>query len=345
MSLGIIAAVSISVASAIAVLIFIGIALYRVVKALRITLANVEVILASPERLIAVISPYLPVQSAPRRRFWISRIAEGAAAALAVPIAAAWVFVLPASIQMVHQPGQQSAQAQQVETPVEQHRLRLEDGTVLLINENSLFSVAFEPDVRKFSVQEGVIRFAVTKDPNRPFVVDTPHLGIRVLGTEFTVHSGSTGTDVQVHEGRVEITHRGVVRLVRSARNIRTTRAEPDGSAVLLKGGDISVGPDGKIHDQIVVNATDKLHTRSSAPMIEFKGERLRNVVAEINRHQTRPFVVVDSDIGEMEIAGFILDPSDRQNVRDYLGVFEVRFEESANGQTLLYSKKHTKRR
>ena len=83
----------------------------------------------------------------------------------------------------------------------------LADGSQIDLNAESSISYpeTFSGNVRKVYL-EGEAFFDVTSDPKRPFIVETPEMTTRVLGTEFNVCSyKNAAAAVTVVEGRVEV--------------------------------------------------------------------------------------------------------------------------------------------
>ncbi|MCW3463796.1 FecR family protein [Chitinophaga nivalis] len=67
-------------------------------------------------------------------------------------------------------------------------KLAMPDGSVVWLNSAS--SLEYHPDYpakREFKVRNGEVFFEAAKDAAHPFIVTTPHLAIRVLGTSFNV--------------------------------------------------------------------------------------------------------------------------------------------------------------
>ena len=89
--------------------------------------------------------------------------------------------------------------------PDQNARLSLADGSHVRLASGSVLTRP-DPAVRRF-VLSGAARFEVAPDPERPFVVETPHGSTRVLGTTFTVRArvGDDATTVAVEEGRVAV--------------------------------------------------------------------------------------------------------------------------------------------
>ncbi len=134
----------------------------------------------------------------------------------------------------------------------------------------------------------------MAKNPQRPFDVEAGQATIRAVGTAFSVRlredTREERVDVVVSEGRVAINPpsvttyaAGTVAIVRNGRVESTTT---------LPGEDI----------------TGKLAWISGR--LVFQGEKLGDVVAEINRYNHRHMEVVDADIAGLRIGG-TFNPSD----------------------------------
>ncbi|EJX02558.1 anti-FecI sigma factor, FecR [gut metagenome] len=89
----------------------------------------------------------------------------------------------------------------------ETFKITLCDSTEVWLNANSYFvyPTAFLGSERVVTLK-GEAYFKVAKNANRPFIVKTPHLQTRVLGTEFNVRSYSPeDTHVVLINGKVEV--------------------------------------------------------------------------------------------------------------------------------------------
>lgn len=81
----------------------------------------------------------------------------------------------------------------------------LVDGTRLVLNANARVKVAYYRDRRTVDIDQGEVIFDVTKDPSRPFVVDSGHARITVLGTRFAVNRLANLVRVSVDHGSVKV--------------------------------------------------------------------------------------------------------------------------------------------
>ena len=91
----------------------------------------------------------------------------------------------------------------------ESFKVVLCDGTEVWLNANSnfVYPTAFVGKERVVTL-EGEAYFKVTKNPDRPFIVKTPTVQTRVLGTEFNIRSYSPeDTHVVLINGKVEVSN------------------------------------------------------------------------------------------------------------------------------------------
>lgn len=94
----------------------------------------------------------------------------------------------------------------------ERARMHLPDGSTVLLNSFSSVSYPSNFGMKNRTVKlNGEAFFAVAKDANHPFVVETNNLTIKVLGTEFNVSSynDATHTEASLLEGSIEATTKG----------------------------------------------------------------------------------------------------------------------------------------
>ena len=105
-------------------------------------------------------------------------------------------------------------------------RVMMEDGTVITLKPNSSieYPETFAPDERKILLN-GEAFFDVSKDKNRPFVISTSELRVKVLGTSFNVvaYEGAKEISVAVKTGKVSV-----------AKSKRLVAPEPDEDEVIL---------------------------------------------------------------------------------------------------------------
>jgi transmembrane sensor len=134
----------------------------------------------------------LPREFAPRRRTrWGFAVALAAAAVVAVLL---WS-------------GRTRTQSAQFATAAAPRQsLTLADGTRVELNAQTSLQVELGRAERRVRLADGEAFFSVSKDPARPFVVETPAGSVRVTGTIFNVHAETTSAlEVLVVEGKVQV--------------------------------------------------------------------------------------------------------------------------------------------
>ena len=137
----------------------------------------------------------LPHEIAPRRRSWNLKWVAGAALAAA------------ATIGFVLWMGRPRTQLESVATAVAQRStLTLADGSQAELNAQTSLRVEMGPAERRVRLASGEAFFTVTKDPARPFIVETPAGSVRVTGTVFNVRAETASAlEVLVVEGSVQV--------------------------------------------------------------------------------------------------------------------------------------------
>lgn len=98
--------------------------------------------------------------------------------------------------------------AQQVATAIgEQRTLTLPDGSLISMNVDTAVRIDYAPKARNVELISGEAIFKVAHDASRPFIVHTPAVDIRAVGTQFNVYQRQRQTTlVSVIEGRVQVT-------------------------------------------------------------------------------------------------------------------------------------------
>lgn len=168
------------------------------------------------------------------------------------------------------------------------HRVSLSDGSTMAVNTNSEVRVNYTGSLRKVEVVRGEALFVVAKNAERPFEVSVGGNVVRAVGTAFSVrlHDGTSEkqVDVVVSEGRVAI-------------NPPSTQTYPAGTVATVRNGRVETTT--TIH---LADITGKLAWTEGR--LVFQGEKLSDVVQEINRYNLRQFEVADPDIASLRIGG-----------------------------------------
>jgi len=114
------------------------------------------------------------------------------AAAAALVVGAAIWWMLPTQVQTVSR---------------ERRAVVLEDGSRVELNAQTSLEVSIGRSIRRVKLVHGEALFQVTRDPARPFVVETPRGTVRVTGTVFNVRDNdAAAVEVTLLEGSVQLT-------------------------------------------------------------------------------------------------------------------------------------------
>ncbi len=90
--------------------------------------------------------------------------------------------------------------------PRDRHRtIRLDDGSALVLAQDSLALVKFTRHVRSLTIERGEAYFEVRHEPDRPFEVQAAAVRVTAVGTAFNVARTSDRVTVTVTEGTVDV--------------------------------------------------------------------------------------------------------------------------------------------
>jgi transmembrane sensor len=166
-------------------------------------------------------------------------------------------------------------------------RISLGDGSTIELNTDSEVRVRYTAGERHVDLTRGEALFHVAKNPSRPFDVDAGDTTVLAVGTAFSVrlHDGK-------HEDRVDV----VVSEGRIAINPPSSQTYSAGTVATVRNGRVDA----------TTLPTDDISGRLmwTTGRLVFQGEKLGDVVAEINRYNERKLLVDDPDISGLRIGG-----------------------------------------
>lgn len=87
----------------------------------------------------------------------------------------------------------------------ERRRVRLEDGSELILAPHTRVELAFNRTRRLLHLQQGQVIAEVARDRQRPFIIRTPHGQAEALGTRFALALEDSGSSLWVQESRVRL--------------------------------------------------------------------------------------------------------------------------------------------
>jgi transmembrane sensor len=245
------------------------------------------------------VDPDLLVQSKPRRAWPLAL----AASTLVGLLGALWVY-------------QQHFSWQRYETPIGGFsRIVLEDGSVVDLNTDSAMRVRLDSGRREIQLDRGEGRFQVAHDARRPFTVAAADAAVRAVGTAFTVRvHDSHQVDVLVSEGKVAV-------------------AAPNGVAGTKGTSELAAGEAAVVlPDRVAVSRVEpQLMARRLAwtsGRLDFRGESLRDAVAEFNRYNRRQVRLADDALATLRVGGSFAATDPESFAAALASAFRLRVDE-----------------
>lgn len=224
---------------------------------------------------------------------------------VAVPLAAAAAVVLGLwTLSSSRDPVTRFAES----TPTEEgllKRVNLPDGSVVRLRAATAIDVLYGPEARHVRLLRGEAHFSVVKDSARPFIVETNGVGVRAVGTAFTVASRSDAVEILVTEGRVRVestrTEDPGATLLPPSTIARTPLLEAGEKAVVSLG---AVTADARTAVERVPAAQLASAVAWQRRMLAFNAAPLTAIVAEFNRFNRHQLVVADAALGSRHFGG-----------------------------------------
>lgn len=191
----------------------------------------------------------------------------------------------------------------------EQQLVTLQDGSTALLNTNSQIRVEYSDQTRNIILVKGQAHFDVMPNPNQPFNVYAGKGLVRALGTAFSVYLQPEILEVTVTEGRVELN--ALQQPAPAAAN--QTNSSLVAQATVTKLSLLDAGQNARIDQRN--NRIDQLESVDATAimqklawhqgLLQFSGDPLQEVVAEISRYTDLKIVILDPQIRDLRIGGF----------------------------------------
>ena len=261
-------------------------------------------------------------RSTAKRSGWSSRVAYALAASLvAVGLFGAWVW-------LGEQRASQYTLLTYATTPGERQTFTLAEGSQITLDADSSLDVVLMPNQRSLRLTRGEAYFQVSKDPERPFIVNAGRTQVRAVGTAFNVRMSDKRTVVAVVEGKVEVTaganaapaERSKAAAKRSnvkkrdkhsTTNESQDSAAPEPLVTQLGAGEAIAYTDGETLD-VLPALVASLATTWMDGRRQYRNEPLRDVLADIDRYTGQRIQVADAATGDLKFTGTLnLENSD----------------------------------
>jgi len=186
----------------------------------------------------------------------------------------------------------------------EQRTIPLPDGSAVELNTDSQAQVEYSPADRKIRLLRGEALFTVAHNTLRPFEVYAGNTMVRAVGTAFSVTVAEREVAVTVTKGIVEVAEVGSSSAtdgtVRGKVEIRSHRLGT------LKAGQTTQVGENPDHIQVQQLPAPELARRMAwqEGYLEFSGEPLSEVVAQINRYSPVTLQIADPQLASIAIGG-----------------------------------------
>jgi transmembrane sensor len=158
----------------------------------------------------------------------------------------------------------------------------LADGTRATLDAGAAMVVTFDARQRAVRLLRGRAYLAIAPDPRRPFLTEAADRTIRDLGTEFGVAVQQKSVEVILTKGKVAVSSANARTDLSPGQRLRTSPHRADQI------------------DQVPLDQT--LGWRQ--PNLEFHGQPLEAVVAEINRYGGPPARIADPRVANLKVGG-----------------------------------------
>ncbi len=237
------------------------------------------------------------------------RTAAALAASVLVSVGALWA-VKDSVIRVVRTPP--LAQAPAAAAPAsllirnastdigERSLLVLADGSKVTLNTASAVRSDYSGRERRVTLVKGEAFFDVAKDPTRPFIVSAGARQVIAVGTAFDVRLQDRQLQVTLVEGKVRV-------ITAPAAAATNAPAQPGSSVNLEAGSALVARDDGEA--QIEQLDTGRVTSWRSGKLV-FEGERLADVVAEMNRYSREQLVIAEPALQQRKVSG-VFEPTD----------------------------------
>jgi transmembrane sensor len=204
-------------------------------------------------------------------------------------------------------------------TPKPEDRRILPDQSVVKLNDGTVHTVLFSETERRVRLDRGEAFFKVTKDANRPFVVEVGGATVRALGTAFNVRLAGGELDVLVAEGRVE-----VAPPPQEARPDRGVALALD-PTVLSASQRVSLSlhtPNGSGQVATLTRREIQQTLAWQHGLMTFQDQPLAAIVEELNRLNARQITLMDEPIAALRFSGTIRS----DNLDGFVRLLETSF-------------------
>jgi transmembrane sensor len=224
----------------------------------------------------------------------------------------------------------------------EQKEFELPDGSLVLLNTNSLLTISFSEDHRQLNLVKGEALFDVAKDKSRPFSVTSGQQSFTALGTIFNVQKNdSNHLELIVTEGRVLIADSNES-LSNLARKIANTVLQPKRNNIIIAGEKATIIDKIQLPKNKITPQTLSQELAWQNGMLIFDGESLTTALDEISRYTDVKFAIEGQDLAEIKVAGYF-KVGDVETLLDSISFnFDLKYTKTDHNNVLITKAKNS---
>ena len=187
-------------------------------------------------------------------------------------------------------------------TPVGQFReVTLPDGSRLWLNTDSAVDVTYTANQRVLQLHRGELHIEVAKDASRPLSVLANGQQIQAVGTAFSVQLSASEVNLLVTEGRVRVANSQA----NTEQLLHRSDVQLPATAAAVSMGDntrlTAAGPEQPIR---ITPAELEARLAWRTGKLIFRGELLKDVLAQVSRYTTWQFQIPNEDLARQRVAG-----------------------------------------
>ena len=218
----------------------------------------------------------------------------------------------------------------------EPRQLTLPDGSLVELKPGAEVVEAFDPaptGLRRVVLRNGAAHFSVTKNPQRPFVVEAAGIQIRAVGTAFAVQVGETAVEVLVTEGRVAVNQSPGKPNPLQPAGTASPLAMLDAGKYLVVGiaSHAATAPAMSVP---VRELAERLAWR--VPRLDLTESSVDEAIRLFNHHHGTPILLADESVAALRVTGMFRADNVEGFVRALETSLGVRSEHQADGTILL---------
>jgi len=197
----------------------------------------------------------------------------------------------------------------------------LNDGSVIYIAQNSLFSFPKEFDSQSRNVAlKGEAFFDIAPNPEKPFIIETDEAFIEVLGTAFNVKTqNGNNFELSVDRGKVKV----------------TLKNDPSRSEFVVAGEKVTAVKNNIVKSKHVANVDHAWYRQH----MQFKDESLQNIISVLNRNFNTTFAVAEKQTGNRRLT-VTFDKESAETMTELICVTLNLKSQNINGSVVLSENK-----